>query len=81
LCLSAVIISEQGPADVEDDEEEWGGIQSDHEVEVEDDDSDGESDTGSTEGAPTLVADSSDEGEKEPVKPPPASQRKRRKGD
>jgi nuclear GTP-binding protein len=77
------VVSEKGPADDEDDEEEWGGIQSDDD----DDDAEGsdvESEGGSTEGAPTLVADdSSDDEEAEepvkPVKPLPASQRKRRK--
>lgn len=77
------VVDEQGPAD--DDEEEWGGIQSDDEVEVEveDDDSEGESDSDSTEGAQTLVADSSEDEKEEPVKPvkpPPTPQRKRRKG-
>jgi nuclear GTP-binding protein len=80
------VVGEQGPTDDEDDEEEWGGIQSEDD-DAEDSDAEGtdvESEAGSTEGAPTLVADDSSDDEEEepvkPVKPLPASQRKRRKG-
>ena len=65
---------EEAEEEVKDDGEEWGGIQSN--------DEDGEdSDTASTDGAPTLVADDEEEEEiEEPVKPSPKAQRKRRKG-